>query len=337
MNLLSGGVLFAVGALLWVAYLLPTMVKRRQLQSAELETAKLQQVLHTLAETGELPADELSARDQIAERKRQHKLERVVERENLKALHVAEGERKAEAKAARVEARHSAIAKREALIRRRMAAAWMLLISVLVIVGGSVAIFFGVTWMIAGAGAIVAVVSMVSLRQVVHGLAELGDVSGASTARAGSALVDLAPPVIENARTARTWTPQSLPSPLTAAAGSQAASTIASNDAMEALRRRAREMAAEIVSSGPPLPTVAAARNRAESMAAHPATYGKQRRQAMLNGGRTAQVAASAAAAQRPMTTAEQVAARYANFDATTIGDETAFDLSEVLQRRRAV
>ena len=335
MNLLSGGVLFAVGALLWVAYLLPSMVKRRQLQSAELEAAKLQQALQTLAETGELPADELSPREQLAERKRQHKLERVVERDNLKALHQAEEARKAEAKAARAEARHSAAAKRAALVRRRMATAWLLLLAVLTVVGGSVAVFFGVTWMVAGGAAVVAVIAVVSLRATARALAELGAPASA-TAPVASDMVDHSLVTTEHVQPTRRWTPQPLPSPLHLAEGSAAASTIASSDALESLRRRAREVAAEEATT-PALPTVAAARNRAASMAAHPATYGKLKRQAMLNGGTAAQVASSAQPVDRPLTTAEQVAARYANFDAANIGEEAAFDLSEVLQRRRAV
>lgn len=327
MTWLSGGVLFAVGAILWVAYLLPSMLRRRHAQAAELHAAELEQALHTLAETGELPMESLSPRDQIRERKRLDKQERAIERENLKTLHEAELRRKAEAKLARSDARHSAAARRASLIRLRMAASWVLLLSLVTVLAGSVAMFFGVTWMIAGAGVMGAVAAVVTLRRVVSGLRSITESTPQVSARvSGFAAHSADVPV---AAVSRGWTPQHLPSPLHLAEGSAAAATIASNDAVEALRRRAREVAAE--SAQPVLPSVAAARARAAAMAAHPATYGKQLRA----GAPTAKPAARAAG--QAATAAERVAARYASLDTLDAVTETAFDVSEVLQRRRAV
>lgn len=325
MNWLSGGVLFAVGAALWVAYLLPSMLRRRHVQQAEFEAARLQHALHMLAETGELPADEPSTLEQLRERKHNDKLERQIEKENLKALHEAEHARKEAAKQARAEARRSEAARRTSLKRVRTFASWLLLGSLLTVLGGGVAVFFGVTWMVAGAGAMGATVAVVTLRSVVRGLAALSPVTAPAQASA-----DVFEPIeVPVPAPSKRWTPTPLPSPLHLADGSQAAATIASNDAVEALRRRAREVAAE--TSVPAVPTVNAARARAAARAAHPATYGAERRRAMLG-----QTPASASTSARPLSPAEQAAARTASLDALAGIDEAAFDVREVLQRRRA-
>ena len=333
MTWLSGGVLFAVGAALWVAYLLPSMLRRRHAQAAEHEAAQLQQALQSLAETGELPAEIPSPRDQLRERKMRDKHERVIERENLKALHDAEAQRKALAKQQRSEARHTAEARRASLIRLRTTAAWVLLLSLVTIVGGTVAVFFGVTWMVIGAGVIGAVAALVTLRGIVTRLATL---SAHGVGRRAAADAEAFTPVdLPTSAPSRRWTPQPLPSPLHLAEGSAAAATIASSDAVEALRRRAREVAAE--SAQPAIPSVAAARARAAAMAAHPATYGKQLRAASSASQAAARTVSASAAPNPRMSAAEQVAARYASLDALPGVDEAAFDVSEVLQRRRAV
>lgn len=324
MNWLGGGVLIAVGAALWVAYLLPSMLRRRQLHQAELEAARLQEALHTLAETGELPAEELSRHERVAERKRQHKLERQVERENLKALHVAEHDRKEQARRDRAEERRSAEAKRAQLIRARITASWVLLLSFITIVGGSVAMFFGVTWMVAGAGVVAAVTAVIALRQVVHGLAALPNTHVATALTESQAFTDIAVPVATRPAS-RSWSPTPLPSPLHLAEGSVSSQVVAGSAALEALRRRARELAAEQASPSVQLPTVSAARARAAAMAAHPATTGKQKRQG------------APAPANRPMNAAEQVARRYAGLDSFEQIDDASLDITEILQRRRAV
>lgn len=339
MNWLSGGVLFAVGAALWVAYLLPSMLRRRQLQAAEFEAATLHHALHTLASTGELPVAEPSARESLQERKRQDKLERQVERENLKSLHEAEEQRKAEAKQARIDARHSDEARRVSLKRGRTAAAWLLLLSLLTIVGGGVVVFFGVTWMIAGAGAMGAVLAVVLLRGIVRSLAALSPAQVRPAAQSTSTTT-FTPVEMPVTTPSRRWTPQPLPSPLHLAEGSSAAATIATNESLEALRRRAREVAA--ASAEPSLPTVTAARLRAQAMAAHPASYGAARRAAMRNQHVAAQGSAQASArsaaqpVERPRTRAELVAARYASVESFEQIEVAAFDVQAVLQRRRA-
>src|SRR6185436_16410966 len=52
---LGGGVLVAAAAVLWLAYLLPTWLHRRQYVTSERNAVRLQQTLRVLAETAEAP------------------------------------------------------------------------------------------------------------------------------------------------------------------------------------------------------------------------------------------------------------------------------------------
>jgi len=67
-----GGIIIALSALLWLAYLLPTWLRRRQYLATERNAVRLQQTLRILAETAEVPDEvraETSARS-VAEQQR---------------------------------------------------------------------------------------------------------------------------------------------------------------------------------------------------------------------------------------------------------------------------
>jgi hypothetical protein len=67
-----GGIIIALSALLWLAYLLPTWLRRRQYLATERNAVRLQQTLRVLAETAEVPDEvraEASART-VAEQQR---------------------------------------------------------------------------------------------------------------------------------------------------------------------------------------------------------------------------------------------------------------------------
>ncbi|HLP22484.1 MAG TPA: hypothetical protein VK139_00375, partial [Microbacteriaceae bacterium] len=111
------------------------------------------------------------------------------------------------------------------------------------------------------------------------------------------------------------------------------ASTIASSEALEALRRRAREIAAEAVEPTPP--SLVAARARAAAMAAHPSSYGQRMRARMAA---EAQVRGSASAnvpMAVPRTAAEQAAARILAAGDIAATASAQLDVADVLQRRR--
>ncbi|MDQ1581218.1 MAG: hypothetical protein QOD05_1993, partial [Microbacteriaceae bacterium] len=54
-DVLGGGVVVVIAAALWLVYLLPTWLRRREYLATELNAVRLQQTLRILAETSELP------------------------------------------------------------------------------------------------------------------------------------------------------------------------------------------------------------------------------------------------------------------------------------------
>ncbi len=71
-EVLGGGVMVAVAALLWVAYFMPTWARRRQYLAMERNAVRLQQTLRILAETAEIPEQvrlEASARTVSSQQK----------------------------------------------------------------------------------------------------------------------------------------------------------------------------------------------------------------------------------------------------------------------------
>jgi hypothetical protein len=69
---LSGGVVIALAATLWLAYLLPTWLRRRDYLNAERNAVRLQQTLRILAETAETPEEvrvEATAREVARQQK----------------------------------------------------------------------------------------------------------------------------------------------------------------------------------------------------------------------------------------------------------------------------
>lgn len=68
-QVLSGGVLLSVGALLWVVYFMPIWMKRKQFSAAEKNALRIHRTLRILAETAEIPEEvrvEATARQALA-------------------------------------------------------------------------------------------------------------------------------------------------------------------------------------------------------------------------------------------------------------------------------
>ncbi len=53
---LGGGIMLAIAAVLWLVYLLPTWLRRREYLATERNAVRLQQTIRVLAETAEIPA-----------------------------------------------------------------------------------------------------------------------------------------------------------------------------------------------------------------------------------------------------------------------------------------
>ncbi|WP_022882464.1 hypothetical protein [Gryllotalpicola ginsengisoli] len=105
-NLLGGGVVMALAALLWLVYLVPTWLRRREYMATERNAVRLQQTLRILAEAAEVPEEvhvEANARTVAEQQKRLRKVQQraIAEaKERAAALAAAEERALAERRAA---------------------------------------------------------------------------------------------------------------------------------------------------------------------------------------------------------------------------------------------
>ena len=103
MDVIGGGVLVAVAATLWIAYLLPSWLRRRQYLATERNAVRLQQTLRILAETAETPHAvhvEATAREVAVQQRILHEHEEVARLEAEAATNLAIAERIAAEEAA---------------------------------------------------------------------------------------------------------------------------------------------------------------------------------------------------------------------------------------------
>jgi hypothetical protein len=217
---MGGGVVIALAAALWLVYLMPTWIRRRQYLATERNAVRLQQTLRILAETAEVPEEvrvEANARS-VAE---QHRALR-------QAAQRAEGVARArEAAAARALARKPDVPKEPRqkaaavqalaaarLRRTRLVASLVLVVSVALAAFGVVEVLSTGNWLPLVAGAV----------GVFGSLGFLQRVSTLVAARRASQAVDRTVTVAEpvqsftdwqrEAPARPTWTPVPLPKPL---------------------------------------------------------------------------------------------------------------------------
>ncbi|MFK4730912.1 hypothetical protein ROT00_14585 [Agromyces mediolanus] len=345
MDVVGGGVLVAVAAALWIAYLLPNWFRRRQYEASERHAIRLQQTLRVLAETAETPEAvrlEATAREVVAQ-------QRILAAQEQAAAHQAEAARlsaEAEAQlalaerraaeeavaAARERATRLALtqsmpavveaasgnaapagpigAARGARRRGRALCSLALLVSTIVVVVGLLASWPVLAPIVAGAAGLLAL----------SGLVRLARPTSAPVAHAAAPVV--AAPVaaafepIELAdRPARSaeWTPQPLPRPLHLSRGTIAATAMASVEAAAKLQRAVADeaMAAKVERLAPPVPVL----RRPAAEPARPAASASRAS------------AAAEAATPNPYAAMGIVASAEPGFN----------DLDSVLRRRRAV
>jgi len=269
-QILGGGAIALVVAVLWLVYLLPSWHMRMQYNAAERNAARLGQALRVLAETSETPDDiriEMSRREIAKHRRLVKKLEAEDDklrdeydraeierkrRENEERLERtrldAEAERLERAIAVEERRRRVAELRADPRVAQGRARRRVRVVATALAAVGLVAAGFGVWQLVAtGVWAWLAIGSAAFLT----GLAALRRMAAvASRARRAS----VAPAVVraERARPEpqlldpadRGWTPRRLPAPLTATAGSRAAGEVAAATARERLRQAAREEAA---------------------------------------------------------------------------------------------
>ena len=282
-QVLGGGVIVLVAVALWLVYLLPSWHGHHRFNAAERNAVRLNQALRVLAETSETPQEvrlELNARTALAQQKlaRQAQFEREqADLERAKAeLAVATLQAKADAAAARERAAAEARAAQARPELRRARARRRARLALTIVALGALALgawggvelaVTGSAWLLSAAVAIAGAclvllrrVSVVQRRAVVRNVAVPRE-------RAAADLQDVA---LASDRT--TWTPRELPRPLTASAGSRAATVLDEADAREALRRAAVDEAMRARAERLRPPTIAArAARRDEAFAGGPA------------------------------------------------------------------
>jgi hypothetical protein len=245
-GILSGGVVFAIAAALWILYLIPTWRRRSEFIATERNAVRLQQTLRILAETSEVPEEiriEANARG-VAEQ------QRVLKRHRAEQAAVAKAEAEALARKLKAESRvRSAEAAAATLARSRRRArlttTLVLLVSLAATAVGGVQFATIGSWPVLAAGASTAIASVAILvrmaRVTTRAARPVSVIPAAAGTRTTAELIEYEADVVPET----TWTPVPLPKPLHLSQGSTAASVIAEADAHERLRAAALAEAME--------------------------------------------------------------------------------------------
>ncbi|MEB0000834.1 hypothetical protein QN367_17305 [Cryobacterium sp. RTS3] len=271
-EVLGGGVMVGVAAVLWVAYLMPTWTRRRQYVTTERNAVRLQQTMRILAETSEIPQEvhlEASARTVVTQQKLLAQAEEDARVEAKAVMAAASSARRAvaaeaaadRAAVARVAAERAAAhraaqstvighaAARSRRVRRLRA------VATLVLLGGFVAITLGLVTLVSGGSAVLLAGGAVFGSLAFGTLNRLARTSAHAKARAVAArpafAAERSRPLVgqdfepvqfeETPAVVQTWTPRPLPRPLHLAPGTVAQAAMASADAAAQLRRAAAE------------------------------------------------------------------------------------------------
>lgn len=260
---LGGGVMVAMAAVLWVAYLMPTWSRRREYLATERNAVRLQQTLRILAETAEVPQQvrlEANARTVAEQQKILAQTEgaaRSAARTAAKAQAKAQSEADAAEEDAAAAARGVAAAIEAAnrvplpvspakimrrLRRGRALSSLVLLTGLLCTVGGIVPVVATGSWFLLGMGAVTIMAAFLTLSRLARVARTARVVHVSVPERVRLTGQPFEPVHFEEAPVvAQTWTPQPLPRPMHLSRGSIAQTAMASVDAAAQLRRAAAE------------------------------------------------------------------------------------------------
>jgi hypothetical protein len=267
----GGGLVVVAAAALWLVYLIPTWLRRREYLATERNAVRLQQTLRILAETAEIPQEvrlEANARTVVEQQRMLRDAEAraaAVARARQEAaaaedaLAAAQATARAEAlaQAARdampssvratipaVSAAAAAAATRRRARRVRATTSLVLLFALLATgFGGYLGVSAG-TWYLLAAAVILSAGCVATLVRLAR------PTTRAAAAQAAAPPTPVSTELFDHAehddaqpeqaqRVSAPWTPQPLPKPLYLSRGTIAASAMASVDAAVALRRAA--------------------------------------------------------------------------------------------------
>ncbi|MCD5346464.1 hypothetical protein [Agromyces sp. S2-1-8] len=294
MDVIGGGILIAVAAALWIAYLLPSWLRRRQYLATERNAVRLQQTLRILAETAETPEPivvEATAREVATQQRILHEHEETARLAAEAAEQTAIAERRAAEEAAeaararaaasapvtqpipavaasQIDPSHDAARRARRAVRRRRAACTLIALAGLItVIVGLVAAAFGASLVIAAAGGVAFVGAAFGLvRLAKRRLPQVAVAAPATPAALDFEPIEFAEPTAET----EGWTPRPLPKPLHLSRGTIAATAMASIEAAAELKRVESEalLARRAERLAPPVPKISPAASAAERAAA---------------------------------------------------------------------
>ena len=352
-DVMGGGVIVAIAAALWLAYLVPVWLRRREYLATERNAVRLQQTLRILAETSELPDEvrmEATART-VAEQQRilrraeqktlaharaeaaaharreqalaeeRRRAAEEAERAAAEAIAVERAARAAAAQRARALATAAAVAPLSPQRRRRLRRTRAL--STLVLVAGLAGFVAGMVELVATGVWLTAALSTGVVALTGWMLARLARPQRAAVAAQPMVRTSqVSPELYDDAqhdvpvqeRLKQSWTPRPLPKPLHLSPGTVAAAAMASVDAAAELRRAAARAEFERKAAEVTAPAVAPVPLRPVAVAP------------------TVAVPLEAV----PVAPAPAAPSLYASMGVLDEADTGSMDLDAVLRRRRA-
>ncbi|MEY2698507.1 MAG: hypothetical protein RL720_463 [Actinomycetota bacterium] len=227
----GGGIVFAIAAALWVVYLIPTYLRRRNFDATERNAVRMQQTIRALAETTDVPEEirvEASARAVIEQKRVLRQAEAAARAQVRQAAGRAVGYDEAAITAAR-RAR-----------RNRLASAVFLLATIIGAVTGIVLLANGGSWETLAISCIAFAIALV-VQEVVVSSSEQAEVAPVQANRFASEVFDQG--FYKAAPATRTWTPTALPRPLHLSEGTLAQAVVQSQLAADRMRQNAQESA----------------------------------------------------------------------------------------------
>lgn len=246
---IGSGVIIAVAALLWLVYLVPTWLRRREYLATEHNAVRLQQTLRILAETAEAPTmvrAETSARSAAQQErslKKLHQMEAAVARAKDSSIARTAARRLAETQPAiAADVAVSSSASRRLRRSRAVTSAVLLIALVATGVGAGQLVTAG-SWMLAAGGALATVGSLAMLSQMASVGRARAELARTLRSRTPIATTRTAPVTVKQpvAVVQATWTPVPLPKPLYAGRPQVDRAVMASLQAAADLRQAAAD------------------------------------------------------------------------------------------------
>ncbi|MDH6423117.1 hypothetical protein [Aurantimicrobium minutum] len=230
-GMFGGGIVFAIAAALWIAYLIPTYLRRRNFDATERNAVRMQQTIRALAETTDVPEEirvEASARAVIEQKRVLRQAEAAARAQVRQAAGRAVGyDEQAEMAARRAR-------------RNRLASALFLLASILGVVAGILILANGGSWETLAISCIAFAAALIT-QEVVVSVQAAAQVAPAQTNRFASEFFDQGH--YKPAVAPRSWTPTALPRPLHLSEGTLAQAVVQSQLAADRMRQNAQESA----------------------------------------------------------------------------------------------